>query len=72
MIRLCEIIGLTYNDLIEITGYGVWLIGFGVLIGICMHDIFETVTDYLYFAVAYLCKSVWKRIRKHFPNVRKK
>lgn len=67
MIRLCEIIGLTYNDLSEITGYSVWLIGFGVLTGKCMYTFLEDVGGFL----GLLLRGLLAFVRKHFPNVRK-
>lgn len=68
MIRLCEIIGLTTYEMAELTGYVMALIVFGVFIGICMHDIF----DFAVYITRELLTFVWKLIRKHFPNVRKR
>ncbi len=44
MMRLCEVIGLTYNDIVDITGYFLVLLPFSVFMGILMYDAFVDIS----------------------------
>lgn len=67
MMRLCEIVGLTYNDLVDITSYLLALIPFCVFIGILMYEAFDSLCSKLRVVI----KKVYRGVVKHFPNVRK-
>lgn len=62
MMRLCEIIGLTYNDMIDITAYLLILMPFSVFIGILMYDAFDGICSNLCVVI----KKVYRGVVKHF------
>lgn len=68
MMRLCEIIGLTYDDIVDITAYLLTLVPFCVFIGILMYDVFDSLCSDL----RVIIKKVHRGVVKHFRTFGKK
>ncbi len=68
MMRLCEIIGLTYDDMVDITAYLLILMPFSVFTGILMYDAFDGICTKL----GVVIKKVYRGIVKHFRMLGKR
>lgn len=68
MAKLAETIGLSFNDMVDITAWALNLVIFGVFMGRIMYDLWDSFVD----LAASLVRLSLVFIRKHFPNVRKR
>ena len=68
MVKLVEIIGLSYIDMVDITAWALCLVIFGVAMGKCLYDLFGCFGGIMVSLFGYL----FSFFIKHFPNVRKR
>lgn len=72
MVKLFEIAGLTYPEMVDVTTYILLAIAFGVFTGKCLYGCFCGIADVIWTVLGFLFRLIRKHLRKHFPNVRKK
>ena len=67
MIRMCEIIGLTTNEILDVTGYLISTIAWGVFAGICMAialisfiDLIKTFAKRLFYFIKKIFRTFGK------------
>ena len=66
--ELAQIIGLSYDDIVDITAWALILVTLGVFFGKCLYDILDLFGDFC----SLLLGRLFAFIAKRFPNVRKK
>ena len=68
MMELAQIIGLSYDDIVDITAWALILVSLGVFFGKVFYDVYDSFTD----ICGLLLGRLFAFIAKCFPNVRKK
>ncbi len=58
MMRLCEVMGFTYNDIVDITGYLLTILPFCVFIGILMYDAFIDISASIGRVLRYILRHI--------------
>ena len=68
MMVLAQAIGLSYDDIVDITAWSLTLVSLGVFFGKVIYDIYNSFGDFCGLLLGRLLAFMAKR----FPNVRKK